>query len=152
MQRCYHSVKKVMITALFCLLFLATTFARAQQERWPKEKANAWYDKQPWLVGCNFIPSSAVNQLEMWQEDTFDPKTLDRELGWAAGLRLNTMRVFLHDLAWEVDPAGFKKRVGQYLDIADKHKIRTLLVLFDDCWNQEPKAGKQPAPVAGVHN
>jgi hypothetical protein len=121
-------------------------------ERWSKDKVNAWYAKQPWLVGCNFIPSNAINQLEMWQADTFDPKTLDRELGWAADLRLNTMRVFLHDLAWEADPDGFKKRVGQYLDIAAKHKIKTLFVIFDDCWNQHPKIGKQPAPIPGVHN
>ncbi len=120
--------------------------------RWSKEKANAWYAQQPWLVGCNFIPSSAINQLEMWQADTFDPKTIDRELDWAAGMGLNTMRVFLHDLAWEDDAAGFKKRINQYLDLAGKHQIRTLFVLFDDCWNQHPKIGKQPDPVPGVHN
>ncbi len=88
----------------------------------------------------------------MWQADTFDPKTIDRELGWAEDLRMNTMRVFLHDLAWEQDPAGFKKRLGEFLDIAARHKIRPLLVLFDDCWNQHPKAGKQPAPRPGIHN
>lgn len=121
--------------------------------RWSKEKANAWYARQPWLVGCNFIPSSAVNQLEMWQQDTFDPKTIDRELGWAADrLGFNTARVFLHDLAWQADPAGFKERVRTYLAIAERHKIRTLFVLFDDVWNPEPKVGKQPAPRPGVHN
>src|SRR5947209_11013960 len=99
--------------------------------RWSESKAKQWIEKQGWLVGCNFIPSNAINQLEMWQEETFDPQMLDRELGWAADLGLNTMRVFLHDLAWEKDPAGFKKRVARYLDIADKHKIRTLFVLFD---------------------
>jgi hypothetical protein len=121
-------------------------------KRWSKEQANAWYAKQPWLVGCNFIPSSAINQLEMWQAETFDPKTIDRELGWAQELGFNTMRVFLHDLAWEADAAGFKKRINHYLEISDKHKIRTLFVLFDDCWNQHPKIGKQPEPIPGVHN
>src|SRR5438876_1683884 len=91
--------------------------------RWSAEQANAWYEKQPWLVGCNFIPSTAINQLEMWQADTFDTKTIDRELGWAAGLGMNTVRVFLHDLAYEADPTGFKKRVTEFLDIAAKHKI-----------------------------
>jgi hypothetical protein len=124
----------------------------AAAARWSKEKANAWYAEQPWLVGCNFIPSTAINQLEMWQADTFDPKTIDRELGWARGLGMNTARVFLHDLAWEADAPGFKKRVRRYLEIADKHGIRTLFVLFDDCWNTNPKIGKQPAPVPGVHN
>src|SRR5438874_3994702 len=89
--------------------------------RWPAEKANAWYAKQPWLVGCNFIPSTAVNQLEMWQADTFDAKTIDRELGWAKSLGFNCVRVYLHDLAWETDADGFKKRIDEYLKIADKH-------------------------------
>jgi hypothetical protein len=124
----------------------------AAPARWSKEKANAWYAKLPWLFGCNFIPSTAINQLEMWQADTFDPKTIDRELGWARGLGMNTARVFLHDLAWEADADGFKKRINAYLEIADRHGIRTLFVLFDDCWNQNPKVGKQPAPVPGVHN
>jgi hypothetical protein len=121
-------------------------------ERWTRDRANAWYKKQPWLVGCNYIPSTAVNQLEMWQADTFDPRTIDRELGWADDLGFNTMRVFLHDLAWEGDPAGFRKRIGEYLAIAHRHHIRTTFVLFDDCWNQHPRPGKQPAPVPGVHN
>src|SRR5262245_31644487 len=121
-------------------------------DRWPAAKADAWYQKQPWLVGCNFIPSTAINQLEMWQADTFDPKTIDRELGWAADMGFNTMRVFLHDLAWEDDAAGFKKRINQYLEIPDKHQTRTLFALFDDCWNTNPKVGKQPEPVPGVHN
>jgi hypothetical protein len=145
-------VSRATTIAVFCLLVGTPALVQAQPERWTPDRANAWYAKQPWLVGSNFIPSNAVNQLEMWQENTFDPKTLDRELGWAADLKLNTMRVFLHDLAWETDATGFKKRVNQYLDIADKHGVRTLFVLFDDCWNQHPKAGKQPAPVTGVHN
>ena len=120
--------------------------------RWSNEKANEWYAAQPWLVGCNFIPSTAINQLEMWQADTFDAATIDRELMWAAGLGFNTVRVYLHDLAWETDAAGFKKRVDQFLDIADKYRIRSVFVLFDDCWNANPKIGKQPEPQPGVHN
>jgi hypothetical protein len=55
-------------------------------------------------------------------------------------------------MAWKQDPAGFKKRVDQYLSIADKHHIQTMFVFFDDCWNKVPKAGKQPEPKPGVHN
>src|SRR6476659_2693377 len=88
--------------------------ARAR-EQWPADRANAWYASKPWLVGCNCGPSTAINQLEMWQADTFDPATIDRELGWAEGLGFNTMRVFLHSRAWQQDPAGFKKRVGEFL-------------------------------------
>jgi hypothetical protein len=144
---------KVIISVVaLAILFSAAPGQVNEPPRWSQEKANAWYAKQPWLVGCNFIPSSAINQLEMWQADTFDPKTIDRELGWAADMGFNTMRVFLHDLAWEADAVGFKKRIDAYLEIATKHKIRTLFVLFDDCWNQHPKVGKQPDPIPGVHN
>lgn len=119
---------------------------------WSVEKAKAWYAENLWLTGANFLPSTAINQLEMWQAATFDPTTIDRELGWAESVGFNTMRVYLHSLAWKQDPQGFKQRVGQYLDIAHKHKIKTLFVFFDDCWNKVPAAGQQPAPKPGVHN
>ena len=106
----------------------------------------------PWLRGANFTPSTAINQLEFWQEETFDPETIDRELGWAEKTGFNCMRVYLHHVAWEVDKPGFKDRMGQYLAIADKHNIRTIFVFFDDCWNPTYSAGKQPDPKPGVHN
>lgn len=120
--------------------------------RWSAARANAWYAAHPWMTGANFIPSTAINQLEMWQAATFDPATIDRELGYAEGIGFNTMRVFLHSLAWKEDPAGFKKRVNDYLTLADKHHISTVFVLFDDCWNKDPKTGVQPAPKTGIHN
>lgn len=119
---------------------------------WTAEKANAWYSQHKWITGANYIPANAINQLEMWQADTFDPATIDKELGWAESIGFNTMRVFLHSIAWKQDPDGFKKRVDQFLTIADKHHIQPLFVFFDDCWNKEPKAGKQPEPKTGVHN
>ena len=120
--------------------------------QWSAARANAWYAKYPWLNGSDFIPSTAINQLEMWQADTFDPKTIDRELGYAEGIGFNAMRVFLHSMAWQQDPKGFKQRVAQYLAIADKHHIKTLFVFFDDCWNPKATTGKQPEPKTGVHN
>lgn len=126
--------------------------AQTNHSRWTAQRANAWYEPRLWLVGCNFIPSTAINQLEMWQEDTFDPETIDRELGWAQGIGMNTARVYLHDLAWSQDPDGFKSRVSAFLDIASKRGIVPMLVLFDSCWNPEPKIGKQPETRLGVHN
>jgi hypothetical protein len=119
---------------------------------WSVERANAWYDQHKWITGANFLPSTAINQLEMWQADTFDSATIDRELGWAENIGFNTMRVFLHSVAWKQDPSGFKGRVDRYLSIADRHHIQTLFVFFDDCWNKIPHAGKQPAPKTGIHN
>jgi hypothetical protein len=123
-----------------------------EHQRWSKEKAEKWYRARPWLVGCNFIPSTAVNQLEMWQEDTFDPATIERELSWAANIGFNTVRVYLHDLAYDVDPSGFKEHIQTYLAIADSLNIATMFVFFDDCWNATVQAGKQPAPEPHIHN
>lgn len=124
----------------------------SEQGRWTAERANAWYAQQAWPAGANFVPSTASNQLEMWQEATFDPETIDRELGWAAAIGFNAMRVYLHDMAWQADPAGFEQRVDRYLAIADKHGIKTMLVLFDSVWDPYPKLGPQQEPVPGVHN
>lgn len=120
--------------------------------RWSLDQAAQWYEKQPWLVGSNYIPSNAINQLEMWQEDTFDLKRIDLELSWAKALGMTTMRVFLHDLLWLQDPAGFKSRIDQFLKVTDKYRIRPAFVLFDSCWNPNPHLGQQPDPVPGVHN
>jgi hypothetical protein len=117
-----------------------------------EKSANAWYARQPWLVGSNYIPASAINELEMWQAETFDPERMDKELGWAEALGLNTMRVFLHDLPWQQDPKGFQKRIDIFLRIAAKHHITPLFVLFDSCWDPNPQLGKQPEPRPGVHN
>lgn len=121
-------------------------------QRWTAEQAWEWYRAQPWLVGTNFIPSTAINQLEMWQAETFDPATIDRELGWAASLGMNTHRVFLHDLLWQIDRDGFVTRLDQFLSLCQKHGARPLLVFFDDCWNTNPAPGRQPTPQPGVHN
>jgi hypothetical protein len=141
-------MKKILV-GLFLIMNISV-LASAQQ--WSTKAANDWYEKQPWLVGSNYIPADAINQLEMWQADTFDPKRIDLELGWAEGLGMNTMRVFLHDLPWEQDPVGFRKRIDTFLQIADKHHIKPMFVLFDSCWDPLPKLGKQHAPRPGVHN
>lgn len=120
--------------------------------RWSRERAQAWYAEQPWLVGCNFIPSNAINQLEMFQADTFDVATLDRELGYAQRLGFNSIRVFLHDLLWEQDREGFLKRCDKLLELADHRGIKVMFVLFDSCWHPVPRLGKQPSPAPHTHN
>jgi hypothetical protein len=120
--------------------------------RWTEAEATAWYAKQPWLVGSNYLPAYAINQLEMWQADSFDPQRIDLELGWAQSIGLNTMRVFLQDQLWEQDPAGFQKRLDTFLAIADRHHIKPIFVLFDSCWDPNPRLGKQHEPTPGVHN
>ncbi|GAB3889341.1 cellulase family glycosylhydrolase [Spirosoma agri] len=128
-----------------------TTFGQDAPGRWSAKKANDWYAKEPFLVGANYAPANAINELEMFQAESFDPATIDKELAMAESIGMNTMRVFLHDLLWQ-DPAGFTKRLDQFLSICAKHKIRPMLVLFDSCWDSFPKLGKQREPVPGIHN
>ncbi|MXV13802.1 glycoside hydrolase family 2 TIM barrel-domain containing protein [Hufsiella ginkgonis] len=135
----------------FLTLLLLISSACAAQ-RWTAEKANTWYKSQPWYCGANFQPSTAINQLEMFQAATFDAATIDKELGMAEALGMNAMRVYLHHVAYTSDKTGFKKRLDNYLAISKKHGIKTILVFFDDCWNDEYKAGKQPEPKSGIHN
>ncbi|HEY3441496.1 MAG TPA: 1,4-beta-xylanase [Paludibaculum sp.] len=134
------------------LMLMLGAFAASAQTRWTEDAANKWYAKQPWLVGANYTPASAINQLEMWQADTFNIAEIDRELGWAQSIGMNTMRVFLHDLLWQQDAAGMQKRVKTFLEVANKHRIRPIFVLFDSCWDPFPRLGQQRAPTPGVHN
>ena len=134
------------------IAFLSIAAVAAPSVKWTDQQANDWYEKQPWLVGSNFNPASAINELEMWQADSFDPRRIDLELGWAESLGMNTMRVYLHDLLWQQDAAGFKRRLNTFLSISAKHGIRPIFVLFDSCWDPDPKLGKQRAPRPGVHN
>ncbi|HEX8530953.1 MAG TPA: cellulase family glycosylhydrolase [Cytophagales bacterium] len=134
------------------LLLLLPAALPAQRKIWTPAEANAWYAGQPWLAGSNYAPQSAINQLEMWQAETFDPQTIDKELGWAEGLGFNTMRVFLHDKLWVQDPEGFLSRLETFLTLCQKHGIRPMLVLFDSVWDPNPQLGRQRDPKPGLHN
>lgn len=149
-------MNKTRFTALVALLQLALLLSLSSPasaaERWTAQQAHEWYNKQAWLVGANYIPANAINQLEMWQAESFDPATIDKELGWAQAIGMNTMRVYLHNLLWEQDAKGFKQRIDAFLAIAAKHNIKPIFVLFDSCWDPEPKLGPQHPPIPGVHN
>ncbi len=132
--------------------FLGLALVSLQAQQWEVSTAQAWYAKQPWLVGCNYIPHYAINQLEMFQPETFDPTVIDQELKLAERIGMNTLRVFLHDLLWKQDAEGFKNRIDQFLKICAKHKMRVIFVLFDSTWDPQPKLGRQHDPISGVHN
>ncbi len=147
---------------IFCLVIIGckkeqpkvqpTNVNQEMALRWTSERAAEWGAKQPWLAGANFNPSTAINQLETWQAETFDVETIDKELSWAKKIGLNCMRVYLHHAVWDVDSEGFKSRINNYLEIASGHGIKTIFVFFDDCWNPNFSLGKQPEPKPGVHN
>ena len=147
-------MKKINLLSLLCLIFMQCQQPQTSQlnQRWSEERAWEWQQENGWMVGTNFNPSTSINQLEFWQEDTYDPETIERELEWSAELGMNLHRVYLHNLLWDQDSLGFLKRVENYLEIADSKDIKTLFVLLDDCWHPAPKLGKQPDPIPFVHN
>ncbi len=123
-------------------------------DRWTPAAAQHWYDQRPRPRGANYVPSSAVNATEQWQAATFDPTTIERELGWAAAIGLNSVRVFLQYLIWEEDPAGQRSRFDELLGLAQRHGVSVVPCLFDDCAfsGRQPTLGSQPSPLPGVHN
>src|SRR6187401_2791726 len=121
------------------VLLALTVLANFGRDQWTPEQANTWYAKQPWFVGCNYSPATAINQLEMWQAESFDPKTIDRELTWAQDLGFNSIRVFLHHLVWQQDSKAYLKRIDKFLDIAQKHRIGVVMVPLDAVWDPFPK-------------
>jgi len=129
-----------------------TPRASAEEARWSTDRVNRWYQAQGWLVGANFITSTAINQLEMFQADTYDARRIDAELGAARLHGVNAVRVFLHDQLWAQDRQGFQNRLAQFVGIAARHGIKPLFVLFDSCWDPLPRPGRQRAPRPGVHN
>ena len=147
-------MKKINLLSLLCLIFMQCQQPQTSQlnQRWSEERAWEWQQENGWMVGTNFNPSTSINQLEFWQEDTYDPETIERELEWSAELGMNLHRVYLHNLLWDQDSLGFLKRVENYLEIADSKDIKTLFVLLDDCWHPVPKLGKQPDPLPFIHN
>ena len=138
-------MRRILAGVAVSLAMTLASHAEAR-ERWTEAQAKAWYDHQPWLVGSNYAPASAINQLEMWQAETWDPKRIDNELNLAQGIGMNTMRVFLHDQLWEQDPEGFKRRLDEFLTISHRHGIKPLFVLFDSVLGSVPEA--RPAASA----
>lgn len=121
---------------------------------WSKEEAWEWYRRQPWIVGFNYVPSNAVNSTEMWQREAFDAALVDRELNAAQELGYNTCRVFMQYLLWKEDSAELFGVFDEFLEIAHRHGIRVMPILFDDCAFsfKEPYLGKQDDPTPGIHN
>jgi len=122
-------------------------------ERWSVEEINEWYIKQDWWVGFNYVPSNKVNQIDMWQAESWDPVIIDKELAMGEGLGFNVVRIFLHDLVYIQDPEGFKERFSDFLRIADSHGMRVIPNFFTNGGKEERRQlGKQPEEIPGTHN
>lgn len=135
------------------LTLTACSHQEIGDNRWTAEEATRWYENVEWPVGCNYVPSYAINPIEIWQEESFDPEIIDHELSLAEGLGFNIVRIYLHNLMWEWDKDGFKSRIDEFLDICERHGIKVTFTLFTNGGNYDnPKLGRQPDAIPGVHS
>ena len=126
-------------------------YCQTNGSRWTTSAINNWYSKLPRLIGCNFIPSTAINPIEMWAADTFDTRTIEKELRWAFEIfGINSLRVYLHFAPFEENPSKFIENIHTFLHIADTFSMNVLFVLFDDCWRPVYSTGVQPKPKTGI--
>lgn len=131
-------------------LVLTSVGANSSNTQWTAEQAREWYSHQEWPVGCCYVPSYAINQFEMWQDETYNPTVIDKEMQLCQDLGFNTVRIFLHEKLWFADAKGYKKKIDEVLGICAKHGIK---VTFSFCTNggEERELGPQPDAVPGLH-
>ncbi|MCX8473179.1 MAG: hypothetical protein ORN85_05965 [Sediminibacterium sp.] len=134
---------------LIFIFILCINFINAQQ--WSKEQAWQWYNNQPYLIGCNYTPAYACNEIEFWQQESFDTNAIEKELALCQKWGINTLRVYLHFLIW-LNDSTYKKRIHSFLNLTTKHNIKPMFVFWDDCWNNKAIWGKQPPPKPCTHN
>ncbi|MEN8137083.1 MAG: glycoside hydrolase family 2 TIM barrel-domain containing protein [Bacteroidota bacterium] len=138
--------------SILAALIIAFSVNAQSKKQWSEQKANDWYKETGWLVGANFVPSTAQNPIEMWQASTFDPVTINRELGYAEKIGMNSMRVFLNFLVWQENPEAYISRIDHFLNIARTHHIKIMFIFFDDVWNPYSHLGDQGTPKPRTHN
>jgi hypothetical protein len=92
-------------------------------------------DDLRWMRGANYVPSYARNDVQLWLE--YDPAVIDRELGYAERLKLNTVRVFLNVAVFEKQPEKLLADFENFLSLCDKHQIKMMPVLFDSCFDPQ---------------
>ncbi|NOX97778.1 MAG: cellulase family glycosylhydrolase [Nitrospirae bacterium] len=95
------------------------------------DNSENWQD----VHGANYIPSYARNSIEIWEN--FNPEVIDRELGYAQSLGLNSVRVWLDYRPYAHNPGLMLKRIEAFLCLCDKHKLTVILILFDSCGIEE---------------
>lgn len=140
------------LAAFFCAFIAIASFSQDPALRWSEQKANNWYKQQPWLCGFNYIPAYAINYTAMWDKTSFDAVAIDKELALAAQSGMNVLRAVLQYAVYADDPDYFLKTLDAFAAICDKHHIKFVPALFDDCVfgiNTDPKIGIQPEPLKG---
>ena len=102
---------------------------------WSIEKIWEWYNKRPWIRGCNFMSSDCANRIDQWQEYGFEERFENavRELALAAETGFNSIRIIPEFFVWEKEHNGFMERLERYIAAAWANGISCMIVLGNDC-------------------
>ena len=124
------------------------------ESRWPEERIWRWWNDLGPIKGVNYIPRNAVNSIDFWLAETFDPDLIAEELQWARQAGYNALRVQLQYVVWANDEDGFMDRLDTFLGLAQDQGLRVVPVLFDDLdrAGEPPVFGPQPPPAPNRHN
>ncbi len=103
--------------------------------QWTKERIWEWYDARPWIRGCNYMPSDAISNIDMWQGLHFEERfeTAKAELRLAADTGFNAIRIFLSYIVWKEEHDSFMERFERFLTLMDSFGIQAVVCLGDDC-------------------
>ena len=147
-------MKKIFLSILFVMsaCFAKQATAQDSTQRWGEQRAWEWYNKQPWLCGFNYIPAYAINYTAMWDKTSFNADAIDKELALAEKTGFNVLRAVLQYAVYADDPQYFLKTLNTFTSVCDKHHIKFVPALFDDCVfgiTFDPHTGKQPEPLKG---
>ena len=104
------------------------------------------------LVGTNYTPAYAVNQVQFWHD--FRPDVVEKELAAAqAHFGISSLRVYLHNINFDEEKDLFLSNLEKFLKICEKHGIKPGFVFFDDCHRHSGIFLDKPTnPVKGWHN
>ena len=155
-----RQLRKCLFAACMAMVFMSS-FAAPRTGPWTKEQAWEWYNAQPWIRGCNYMPASAANRYDMWQvwdcERRFEE--MERELALAESIGFNAVRIIIAEdngfAVWCEDHDGYMRNLERFLALCGKHKIRAIMCLGNDCSRPKPlwsvpKPGPQPYDI-GYH-
>ncbi len=144
--------KMIFFALLSFFSVIDNSYSQDTSLRWTAQRAQDWYNKQPWYCGFNYIPGYAINYTAMWDKTSFDSAAIDKELALAEKSGMNVLRAVLQFAVYEDDPAYFLATLDAFMAICARHKIKFMPALFDDCVfgiTHEPVIGKQPEPLKG---
>lgn len=91
--------------------------------------------------GVNYIPSYAASPHETWSH--YDGETIRRELAWAAGLGVDTVRITLSYEASREQPTPFEEALADFIGVVRENGLGLIPVLFD-AWGVAPSADLGP--------